>query len=81
MPIRDTRYPSTNHDHVSMKYSAERFWMLADCYQKLAEHDDAPLETRTRFARQANACRVTVRLAAHNEGKPLEACRHASQVR
>lgn len=63
-----------------MTYSAERFWMLADCYEKLAEHDNAPLETRTRFARQANACRVTARLAAHNEGKLLEASRHASRA-
>ena len=47
--------------------AAERYRRLAACYEKIVEHDAAPMAVRGRFATKANSCRVIARLAAFDE--------------
>ena len=59
-----------------MTTNAERYWHLATCYERMAEHDAAPLAVRLRFLTKANSCRVIARLAAFDERKAAREARN-----
>jgi len=56
-----------------MGFTAERCLKLADCYEKMAEHERAPKAIRLLFARKANLFRISARLAALNETQAQQA--------
>ena len=51
---------------------AERYRRLAACYEKIAEHDAAPVAIRMHFLTKANSCRVIARLAAVSERREAQ---------
>ena len=50
-----------------MDFKAEQCRKRAACYERIAEDESAPKETRMRFLHQANLFRIRGRLAALDE--------------
>jgi hypothetical protein len=64
-----------------MVFAAERCRNLADCYEKIAKHEAAPMAHRMLFARKANLFRVIARLAVLDEERKAQwLVMHSSQT-
>ena len=60
-----------------MGRNSEGYRRLASCYERMADHEAAPLPVRTQFLSKANSCRVIARLIAADEKRVAQKARLA----